>query len=224
MLFPNRILLSQCTFWCSVLSDVKASSPSSRSSRSQCTFWCSVLSDVAVRFADGGVSVSSQCTFWCSVLSDSELLPEVDWELIKSQCTFWRSVLSDAGVVAPFIIAVLKSQCTFWSQCFPTMDRHYSLGRFSEGLNAPSGAQCFPTLRRRRRVHHRRQVSMHLLVLSAFRHGNERCPWPRPSGSQCTFWCSVLSDREALLADAEFHCVSMHLLVLSAFRLFRCRV
>ena len=36
---------------------------------SQCTFWCSVLSDVARRpsaFTDN----QSQCTFWCSVLSD----------------------------------------------------------------------------------------------------------------------------------------------------------
>ena len=37
---------------------------------SQCTFWCSVLSD-----ADGSGmweawSCMSQCTFWCSVLSD----------------------------------------------------------------------------------------------------------------------------------------------------------
>ena len=179
MLFPNRILLSQCTFWCSVLSDVKASSPSSRSSRSQCTFWCSVLSDVAVRFADGGVSVSSQCTFWCSVLSDSELLPEVDWELIKSQCTFWRSVLSDAGVVAPFIIAVLKSQCTFWSQCFPTCSLR---------------VVGFTTQR----------VSMHLLVLSAFRPGKIYFHNLAYDSSQCTFWCSVLSDYGSALFVGAF--------------------
>ena len=37
--------------------------------KSQCTFWCSVLSD---EFANVGriPSFESQCTFWCSVLSD----------------------------------------------------------------------------------------------------------------------------------------------------------
>ena len=35
---------------------------------SQCTFWCSVLSDVTMRLAD--FAALSQCTFWCSVLSD----------------------------------------------------------------------------------------------------------------------------------------------------------
>ena len=82
---------------------------------------------------------------------------------------------------------------------------------------------------------------MHLLVLSAFRRGGEGyegCP----AWSQCTFWCSVLSDRNPLIElklrrfslNAPFgaQCfptphelniqredgVSMHLLVLSAFR------
>ena len=59
---------------------------------------------------------------------------------------------------------------------------------------------------------------MHLLVLSAFRrcsrvsfHGSSR-------ESQCTFWCSVLSDR-GIRARRRRIKVSMHLLVLSAFRL-----
>ena len=84
---------------------------------------------------------------------------------------------------------------------------------------------------------------MHLLVLSAFRHTDWYCqcsdftclnaPFgaqcfptiPNPAAgvayivSQCTFWCSVLSDGETLYAgDSQFP-VSMHLLVLSAFRL-----
>ena len=39
------------------------------SMQSQCTFWCSVLSDSIESIMDG--EVKSQCTFWCSVLSDS---------------------------------------------------------------------------------------------------------------------------------------------------------
>ena len=38
---------------------------------SQCTFWCSVLSDQA--WTTKGAQLESQCTFWCSVLSDSAL-------------------------------------------------------------------------------------------------------------------------------------------------------
>ena len=63
-------------------------------------------------------------------------------------------------------------------------------------LNAPSGAQCFPTGNLVAR-HGGDHVSMHLLVLSAFR--------PRSIVqvqskllSQCTFWCSVLSDERHL--------------------------
>ena len=36
---------SQCTFWCSVLSDRQPRKPSASPGGSQCTFWCSVLSD-----------------------------------------------------------------------------------------------------------------------------------------------------------------------------------
>ena len=113
----------------------------------------------------------------------------------------------------------------------------------SSGLNAPFGAQCFPTLLDRLRVGEGLKVSMHLLVLSAFRLVpvgvvEEEAPFGlnapfgaqcfptltkqlyeglearlnAPFGaqcfptqqvvvsvlaetrSQCTFWCSVLSD------------------------------
>ena len=62
--------------------------------RSQCTFWCSVLSDEFVEQGIRQAPVVSQCTFWCSVLSDLRtggLIGMAD----KSQCTFWCSVLSD---------------------------------------------------------------------------------------------------------------------------------
>ena len=62
------------------------------------------------------------------------------------------------------------------------------------GLNAPFGAQCFPT---------------------AGSPGLQCCG----SRSQCTFWCSVLSDTSTSPHSSPSNRVSMHLLVLSAFRL-----
>ena len=61
-------------------------------------------------------------------------------------------------------------------------------------LNAPFGAQCFPTLHLGLSRLRSRSVSMHLLVLSAFR--PEEAVYARVYAyqSQCTFWCSVLSD------------------------------
>ena len=86
-------------------------------------------------------------------------------------------------------------------------------------LNAPFGAQCFPTRDDRLRMGPR-EVSMHLLVLSAFRPEK-----PIDNGgilmSQCTFWCSVLSDALGLFLLVAASMVSMHLLVLSAFRLIQ---
>ena len=66
-------------------------------------------------------------------------------------------------------------------------------------------------------------VSMHLLVLSAFRQIAGTCGGDPVTGSQCTFWCSVLSDYGRELECAALP-VSMHLLVLSAFRLNCARV
>ena len=117
-----------------------------------------------------GVNVPSQCTFWCSVLSDLELSTRRDRPFNKSQCTFWRSVLSD----------VLTGR-------YPTL-------WVPDGLNAPSGAQCFPT-------------------------GQWRLSLDCYTWSQCTFWCSVLSDvRPRRHQPRRGRGVSMHLLVLSAFR------
>ncbi len=62
---------------------------------------------------------------------------------------------------------------------------------------------------------------MHLLVLSAFRRTRVWNEAMTMLGmSQCTFWCSMLSDpEEDFLCPVEAWRVSMHLLVLSAFRL-----
>ena len=63
------------------------------------------------------------------------------------------------------------------------------------GLNAPFGAQCFPTAGTADVDRRGYGVSMHLLVLSAFRHGGRD------------------------FIESKGLPVSMHLLVLSAFRL-----
>ena len=104
------------------------------------------------------------------------------------------------------------------AQCFPT-GICGSLSTRALRLNAPSGAQCFPTFQK--------------IVIDAI-----------SAKSQCTFWCSVLSDLSATLsgkplgrtglnAPSGAQCfptsppttvttmenpVSMHLLVLNAFR------
>mgnify|MGYP000998925285 CR=1 FL=1 len=90
-----------------------------------------------------GFRRTSQCTFWCSVLSDSRT-SGVGFSMWGSQCTFWCSVLSDSR------------ECSFAPHAFC--------------LNAPFGAQCFPTTPAAVSCIARR-VSMHLLVLSAFRPG-----------------------------------------------------
>ena len=64
-----------------------------------------------------------------------------------------------------------------------------------------------------------RHVSMHLLVLSAFRLGMRDAHFDKLNMSQCTFWCSVLSDMDITASIYNSaRDVSMHLLVLSAFR------
>ena len=87
--------------------------------RSQCTFWCSVLSDLVSETMASMTNGASQCTFWCSVLSDSRDRGNRNLRRRRSQCTFWCSVLSDS--------------------------QQKALRAAELCLNAPSGAQCFPT-------------------------------------------------------------------------------
>ena len=160
--------------------------------------------------------VTSQCTFWCSVLSDSGLrilslnTLRVSMHLLVLSA-FRRKVFNhrnrEESLNAPFgaqcfptgrqppgITPISVSQCTFW--CSVLSDQH-------------DRALAKPPLR---------TVSMHLLVLSAFRlqesyrreAADSRLNAPfgaqcfptdgglvvtETNGSQCTFWCSVLSDR-----------------------------
>ena len=191
MVVCGYMLESQCTFWCSVLSDL-ATWTETANGRSV-SMHLLVLS--AFRHTDHrptnllpwglNAPFGAQCfpTFGCT----TKRLPSC-----PSQCTFWCSVLSDLP------------RRTRWARLRSVSMHLLVLSAFrqelgaetkplDDGLNAPFGAQCFPTRMRRRSWGCRLLVSMHLLVLSAFRlKGNlyyDFSQW-----SQCTFWCSVLSD------------------------------
>ena len=133
---------SQCTFWCSVLSDFQMGLPGKFGNMSQCTFWCSVLSDSGDR-CPAGSPRRSQCTFWCSVLSDmsNKSIKPVNF---ASQCTFWCSVLSDV-IKSGVAEAIILSQCTFWCSVLSDVWDEVGAVTLAECLNAPFGAQCFPT-------------------------------------------------------------------------------
>ena len=183
---------SQCTFWCSVLSDRKLTLKECKIMTSQCTFWCSVLSD---RETEEKFLINLTVSMHLLVLS--AFRREVSFSgrsgSIWSQCTFWCSVLSDWIKANDYKVRVNVSMHLLVLSAFRLRARSRFASRTFRRLNAPFGAQCFPTYSRglgRRR----RRVSMHLLVLSAF----------RPVGH---------------VFDDAFHtAVSMHLLVLSAFR------
>ena len=189
-----------------------ASSPTT----SQCTFWCSVLSDKERLITDEVNSVS-QCTFWCSVLSDLHLSLLYQRSSFVSMHLLVLSAfrLSNASALNE---GAASLNAPFGAQCFPTGElpdylkemsnvsmhllvlsafRLRDLGAFTcayHCLNAPFGAQCFPTSTAAYSYWAVRPVSMHLLVLSAFRPSTKSLYGECLTWSQCTFWCSVLSD------------------------------
>ena len=135
--------------------------------RSQCTFWCSVLSDTKRRRTNMPTLLSlnapfgaqcfptegcgralssrgwSQCTFWCSVLSDTDCSAG-SYENEESQCTFWCSVLSDNNrMVLNFIQYIVSMHLLVLSAFRPGAHNLEDPNRVR--LNAPFGAQCFPT-------------------------------------------------------------------------------
>ena len=106
-----------------------------------------------------------------------------------SQCTFWCSVLSDWGrQLAPAITGSRVSMHLLVLSAFRHEATYTAAGVL--GLNAPFGAQCFPTRVRTRIVARVVCVSMHLLVLSAFRLPNVPVRFIQvglnaPFGAQC---------------------------------------
>ncbi len=132
------------------------------------------------------------------------------------QCTFWCSVLSDCQTGATWRTSSTSFNAPFGAQCFPTNDEG-APKTWDECFNAPFGAQCFPTLSLAGERKGMRPVSMHLLVLSAFRPGRMTRPG---CGVRVSMHLLVLSAfRRGRACASVWACrVSMHLLVLSAFR------
>ena len=168
---------------------------------SQCTFWCSVLSDAAMPDSSSARTGQSQCTFWCSVLSDMDITAsiynsarDVSMHLLVlsafRQLSIWR-----------LTILINMSQCTFW--CSVLSDSRSARSRRSSSccLNAPSGAQCFPTgfvVGGSVFDARRSQCTFWCSVLSDASGGAGGAFMG--FASQCTFWCSVLSDTESTLS------------------------
>ena len=86
---------------------------------SQCTFWCSVLSDRITVEQLRAMPKASQCTFWCSVLSDNWSTEEGGNRLLVSMHLLVLSAFRHSGALPKAVL--------------------------TGSLNAPSGAQCFPT-------------------------------------------------------------------------------
>ena len=88
-----------------------------------------------------------------------------------------------------------KSQCTFW--CLVLSDPAFAgayKDALSAGLNAPSGAWCFPTANAPtpKLTYFPSQCTFWCLVLSDGDATGGAVGYT--TGSQCTFWCLVLSD------------------------------
>ena len=134
---------------------------------SQCTFWCSVLSDQIAQPKLALIRVS-QCTFWCSVLSDPLYAHTRVWEKclnapFGAQCfptlSLTKRMVSLSLVSMHLLVLSAFRPAAAW--CFSGFDSPVSmhllvLSAFrlefsvlrphaSFRLNAPFGAQCFPT-------------------------------------------------------------------------------
>ena len=115
--------------------------------KSQCTFWCPVLSDRLARIMRSGFDCRSQCTFWCSVLSDGRRM--------GGQRRLPRRVSMHRLMLSAFRHSY---HCSLHCCLHCSVSMHLLvLGAFRHcwdfgwfvwgccGLNAPSGAWCFPT-------------------------------------------------------------------------------
>ena len=164
------------------------------------------------RLANQQFATVSQCTFWCSVLSDSRRRSRTT-ATCRSQCTFWCSVLSDALAYVGAVDAFSVSMHLLVLSAF-RHGRIWATGGTANGLNAPFGAQCFPTATPRSCTT-RSATSQCTFWCSVLSDARELATPPAtPAPSQCTFWCSVLSDlsglrrrvMRSLLSQCTFWC------------------
>ena len=160
---------SQCTFWCSVLSDwmtVSRRQPDD----GQVSMHLLVLSafrqgiNITKQVFDGvsmhllvlsafrrwvyhskELAGGSQCTFWCSVLSDTK--PDrLSGVVCRLNAPFGAQCFPTRGKFAAKCRALPKSQCTFWCSVLSDFYSPRLSRPIDYCLNAPFGAQCFPTL------------------------------------------------------------------------------
>ena len=110
---------------------------------SQCTFWCSVLSDYLLAWREDLDFPGSQCTFWCSVLSDS--YPRIG-RASRNDVSMHLLVLSAFRLIV--FLPVIQEMVVSMHLLVLSAFRHKETNPFSLiifRLNAPFGAQCFPT-------------------------------------------------------------------------------
>ena len=161
---------SQCTFWCSVLSDSMSGawiSPAVSVSMhllvlsafrlaglshlantlalSQCTFWCSVLSDGARRGPTAHRNGVSMHLLVLSAFRQARQKPRIPSPITVSMHLLVLSAFRRENADEALRMRLLCLNAPSGAQCLPTRLRS-SLGRCSfASLNAPSGAQCLPT-------------------------------------------------------------------------------
>ena len=157
----------------------------------------------------------SQCTFWCSVLSDrirttGAVQCRVSMHLLVLSA-FRHGTRRTRRILGPSLNA------PFGAQCFPTRRRSTNCAFRRPRLNAPFGAQCFPTFGHPVHEVLSYPVSMHLLVLSAFRPEVDIVRNDLWAGLNAPFGAQCFPTRDRRGAGL-LRGVSMHLLVLSAFR------
>ena len=144
----------------------------------------------------GGSGFGSQCTFWCSVLSDAD---HGDSRGAYEGVSMHLLVLSAFRPRVPGRCQRQEgeSQCTFWCSVLSDSERGHNQPpeRVSMHLLVLS---AFRLVMKPAKVKSLFRVSMHLLVLSAFRHHINSIDTIFRFASQCTFWCSVLSDNRAI--------------------------
>ena len=209
-------------------------------SGSQCTFWCSVLSDRSSGTETGGrrhglnAPFGAQC--FPTLYSGFGFVPGLMGlnAPFGAQCFPTRS---NKGTSAA------RSQCTFWCSVLSDQSKPCRTSHEYSGLNAPFGAQCFPTRWSLAAIRRRPStsqctfwcsvlsdpedvagafedafVSMHLLVLSAFRRAENEKLAEKVVGLNAPFGAQCFPTKGRLSPACGMCSVSMHLLVLSAFR------
>ena len=110
-----------------------------------------------------------------------------------------------------------RSQCTpSGAGCLPTSPTP-TPDPSPKRLNTPCGAGCLSTRGPQMRERHA-HVSIHRVVLGAYRHAADGLGLSCPDTSQYTVWCWVLIDARSCKGLRPSTSVSIHRVVLGAYR------